>query len=75
MMIEYGIGWAKIHNAELIIGHEVLTQEELSWLQYQMWLLTQTSERPELAAKMESIFAALQNDTSAMILTTPEDMK
>ena len=62
---------ASITDAELIVSDEAFTADELHWLQHQMWLLAQTTGSERLstyASHAECVFAALTNDTDAIIL-------
>ncbi len=60
-----------ITGANGVISDEALTSDECSALAYKFWLLSQTTvnqKKADLYARMHSTFAALTNDTAAIIL-------
>lgn len=78
MKINYdrGGGRVEISECELTVSDEAFTSDQLHWLQHQMWMLANTtlSERlSNTASQMESILAALTNDTDAVILHMKKD--
>lgn len=74
MDITIWVSSASITNAVGMISAEPFTFDELHWLQHQMWLLANTTvseKHAAFAAHAECVFAALTNDTDAIILHTP----
>lgn len=64
-----------INENEGVVSDEAFTLEELSVLQHHCWMQAQATlsqKRFELLTRLENIFAALGNDTDAIILHVKE---
>jgi hypothetical protein len=78
MKIDYNIpdNRVEISEFELIVSDEAFTGDELAWLHDQMWLLASTTKSERLAAfasHAQCVFAALNNDTDAIILRRSDE--
>ena len=77
MKIDYNIpdNRVEITEFELVISDEAIPAADLHWMQYQLWLLAQTTPNEclsNVASRFECIVAALTNDTDAIILHRKE---
>jgi hypothetical protein len=71
-------GTTLISEASGVVSVEALTLNECAILQHKMWLIAHTAmDEGDVTffRRMEGVFAALTNDTSAIILTTTDDLE